>query len=117
MIKKGDLNFGDIVWAEFDPSIGHEFQDKRPAIVIQSREQLRKTNLVTVIPLTSKTSNVMRDDVVIPADLINNLRADSVAKVYCIVSFDYSRFKKKIGRLDIKYAVAIKRYLRKHFDI
>ncbi len=117
MIKKGDLDFGDIVWAEFDPSIGHEFQDKRPAIVIQSREQLRKTNLVTVIPLTSKTSNVMGDDVVISADLINNLRADSVAKVYCIVSFDYSRFIKKIGKIDIKYAVAIKRYLKKHFDI
>lgn len=117
MIKKGDLDFGDIVWVEFNPSVGHEFQDKRPAIVIQSREQLKKANLVTVIPLTSKTSNVMGDDIIIPADLINNLRIDSVAKVYCIVSFDYSRFVKKIGKIDAKYATAIKDYLKKHFDI
>ena len=117
MIKKGDLRLGDIVWTEFDPSVGHEYQDKRPAIVIQSNEQLNKSNLVTVIPLTSRSSNVAGDDILIPADQENKLRIDSVAKVYSITSFDYSRFSKIIGKINVKSINAIKHYLIKHFGI
>ena len=117
MMQKGDLEFGDIVWAEFDPSIGHEYQNKRPAIVVQSNEQLKKSNLVTVIPLTAQAVNFIGDDLLIIADKINRLRTDSVAKVYCITSFDYSRFSKKIGRIDNDSMIAIKRYLKKHFSI
>jgi len=117
MIQKGDLKFGDIVWTEFDPSVGHEYQDKRPAIVIQSNEQLNKSNLVTVVPLTSRSSNVAGDDILISADQENRLRIDSVAKVYCITSFDYSRFSKIIGRINVKSISAIKHYIKKHFEI
>jgi mRNA-degrading endonuclease toxin of MazEF toxin-antitoxin module len=117
MIRKGDLNFGDIVWTEFDPSVGHEYQNKRPAIVVQSDEQLKISNLATVIPLTSQSGNVVGDDVIIVADVKNRLRADSVAKVYCITSFDYSRFDKKIGRIGDREVLLIKGYLRKHFDL
>ena len=99
MIQKGDLEFGDVVWTDFDPSAGHEFQDKRPAIVIQSSEQLQKSNLVTVIPLTSNTQNLTQDDILISADSENHLRTDSVAKVYSLESFDYSRFSNKIGKI------------------
>lgn len=117
MIKKGDLDFGDIVWVEFSPSVGHEYKSKRPAIVIQSREQSKKSNLITIIPLTSKTSNVTGDDIVIPVDSINSLRTDSIAKVYCITSFDYSRLEKKMGRIGSKYTAEIKGYLKRHFDM
>ena len=47
MIQKKNLRFGDIVWTNFDPSIGYEFKGNRPAIVIQSSKQLRKSNLVS----------------------------------------------------------------------
>jgi len=117
MMQKGDLEFGDVVWVEFDPSIGHEFQDKRPAIVIQSDEQLKRSNLVTIIPLTSNTGNTISDDIVVVMDSDNNLRTDSVAKVYCITSFDYSRFDKKIGKINADVSAAIKLYLKKHFDL
>ncbi len=116
MIQKGDLEFGDVVWVEFDPSVGHEYQSTRPAIVIQSDEQLKKSNLVTIIPLTS-SSNIVSDDILVHADSNNNLRTDSIAKVYCITSFDYSRFKKKIGKLNPSISSDIKLYLQKHFDI
>ncbi len=117
MIQKGDLEFGDVVWTEFDPSVGHEFQNKRPAIVIQSSEQSRKSNLVTVVPLTSNTQNLTQDDILISADSENNLKADSVAKVYYVTSFDYSRFSKKIGKINTDTVSLIKAYLRKHFDL
>ena len=117
MMLKGDLEFGDVVWVKFDPSIGHEFQCKRPAIVVQSNEQLTKSNLVTVIPLTSNTGNITPDDIVVAMDSDNNLRTDSIAKVYCITSFDYSRFDKKIGTINAVISTAIKLYLKKHFNL
>ena len=117
MMQKGDLEFGDIVLVKFDPSVGHEFQDKRPAIVVQSNEQLRKSNLATVIPLTSNTGNSISDDVVIIANSDNKLRTDSVAKVHHVMSFDYSRFDKRIGVVSTGVSSLLKDYLKKHFGL
>lgn len=117
MMKKGEITFGDVVWVEFDPSVGHEYQSKRPAIVVQSDEQLKKTNLVTIIPLTSQKDNRMSDDILVEACKDNNLMSNSLAKVYCITSFDYARFEKVIGKINEEVIIKIKDYLRKHFDL
>ena len=116
-MAKGEISFGDVVWVEFDPSVGHEYQSKRPAIVVQSDEQLKKTNLVTIIPLTSQKDNRMPDDILVEACKENNLMMDSLVKVYCITSFDYSRFQKVIGKISEEVAIKIKGYLKRHFDI
>ena len=117
MMTKGEISFGDVVWVEFDPSVGHEYQSKRPAIVVQSDEQLKKTNLVTIIPLTSQKGNRMPDDILVEACKENNLMSDSIAKVYCVTSFDYTRFEKVIGKINEEIAIKIKEYFKKHFDI
>jgi mRNA-degrading endonuclease toxin of MazEF toxin-antitoxin module len=117
MMTKGEISCGDVVWVEFDPSVGHEYQNKRPAIVVQSDEQLTRTNLFTIIPLTSKKDNRMPDDILVEAGKENNLMSDSLAKVYCITSFDYARFEKVIGKINKEVVAQIKDYLRKHFDI
>lgn len=117
MMTKGEISFGDIVWVEFDPSVGHEYQNKRPAIVVESNEQLKKTNLVTIIPLTSQKDNRLSDDILVEACKDNNLMSNSLAKVYCIMSFDYSRFEKVIGKINEEVTTKIKNYLRKHFGI
>lgn len=117
MMIKGELSFGDLVWVKFDPSIGHEYQNKRPAIVVQSNQQLKKSNLVTVIPLTSKKDNRVIDDILIEANKENNLMSDSLIKVFCITSFDYTRFEKVIGKVNKNVINKIKDYLKKHFDI
>lgn len=117
MMIKGEISFGDVVWVQFDPSVGHEYQNKRPAIVVQSDKQLKKTNLVTIIPLTSQKDNRLSDDILVEAGKENNLMSDSVAKVSCITSFDYVRFEKVIGKINEVTIIKIKTYLRKHFDI
>jgi len=117
MIKKGNIKFGDIFLADFDPSLGHEFQSKRPAIIIQSDGKLAISNLVTVIPLTANKRNKMVDDIDITPDSRNYLPLDSLVKVYDIVSFDYSRFIKKIGVANNEIMDKIKIYLKKHFGI
>lgn len=117
MMKKGEIAFGDIVWTEFDPSVGHEYKNKRPAIVVQSNRQIKETNLVTIIPLTSRKDNFTPDDILIEAGKENNLIMDSLAKVYCIMSFDYERFEKVIGKINNEIGLKIKNYLKKHFDV
>jgi mRNA interferase MazF len=117
MMTKGEIRCGDVVWVQFDPSVGHEYQNKRPAVVVQSDEQLIKTSLVTIIPLTSKKDNRMTDDILVEAGKENNLMFDSLAKVYCITSFDYERFEKVIGKINSETMVKIRGYLKKHFGI
>lgn len=65
MIKKLSLFYGEIYWVDFDPSLGHEFQGRRPAVVVQSDAQLKKSNLATVMPFTSNTKNMMEDDILV----------------------------------------------------
>jgi len=116
MITKGDLEYGDLVWAEFDPSEGHEYKNWRPAIVIQTNSQLRKSNLATIIPLTSNLNN-NGDDILIKADGKNKLKNDSLAKVHYIATFDYRRFVKKCGSLGENDLQKIKTYLKLHFGL
>lgn len=43
----------DIVWIDFDPSLGHEIKKRRPAVVISSTPYNRSTDFVIVCPITS----------------------------------------------------------------
>lgn len=115
MIKKLSLFYGEIYWVDFDPSLGHEFQGRRPAVVIQSDAQLKKSNLATVIPFTSNTRNMMKDDILVEPSSKNHLFQSSVLKVYDIYSFDQIRFVKKIGNLEPEVLHLIKKYLPIHF--
>ena len=117
MKNKQDIEFGGLYLINFDPSVGREYRGKRPAVIIEVNSQIKKTNLITVLPLTSNLNNKIIDDVLIRADGKNRLRSDSIIKVYNIISFDYSRFIKKIGIIDTRTMGRIKKYLKKHFDL
>jgi len=111
------IEHGEIYWVSFVPSIGHEYQGRRPAVVIQSDEALKQSALITVMPLSSQTNKSHKDDILVKKDLKNNLYDDSIIKVHHVESFDYSRFVKKIGDLDDNVINEIKKYLVKHFDL
>ncbi len=56
MVKKEyNPSRGDIVWMQFDPTLGHEQKGIRPALVMSSRDFNRATGLAYVFPITSKT--------------------------------------------------------------
>jgi len=112
-----DMSFGDIYLVYFTPSVGHEFRGERPAIIIQSNEQLVKTNLVTVMPFSSKIDKSHDDDIFVGKNVANKLFFDSLIKVHNIESFDRSRFLTKIGVADKEVMGQIKKYLIKHFDL
>lgn len=45
---------GDIVWIDFDPSLGHEQAGRRPGLILSSRKYHQKVGLAVVCPVTSK---------------------------------------------------------------
>ncbi|MFH1522872.1 MAG: type II toxin-antitoxin system PemK/MazF family toxin [Patescibacteria group bacterium] len=110
---------GEIWWVCFDPSVGHEFQKKRPAIIVSSNSIIKYSNLITVIPITGSLNNCLDDDIKILKDKDNKLYSDSVIKVCHISTFDKdnNRFIKKIGTVDESMLEQIKKYLQKHFSI
>ncbi|MFH1909828.1 MAG: type II toxin-antitoxin system PemK/MazF family toxin [bacterium] len=115
--NKFKIKQGDLCLVNFEPSKGYEYQGKRPALIIQSNQQILKSNLVTVIPLTSNLNNKNSDDILIKKDKDNNLISNSIIKVFDIHSFDYSRFINKIGRVDEITINRVKKYLKIHFDL
>jgi len=111
------MKYGEIYLVDFDKSVGHEYHGKRPALIIQSDKQLKRTNMISVMPLTSQMNNPHDDDIAISRDEENRLFGKSLIKVHQIKSFDRDRFIKKIGKAKPEILEKVKNYLRIHFGI
>lgn len=110
-------DYGDVFLVDFDPSVGHEFQKIRPAIIIQSDVALKGSNLVTVIAITSNVQNKYLQDISIKKTAGNGLFMDSIVKVHSIHSFDRRRLLQKIGVAQAEIMNEIADYLRVHFGL
>ena len=51
------LKQGDIIKVDFNPIIGSEQGNYRPALVISNNFTISKTNIITLIPITNTNSN------------------------------------------------------------
>lgn len=109
--------FGDICLTEFDPSVGHEYRDIRPALVIQEDYVSAVSPYVTVLPITSKIDKHFSPDVFIQKDEKNKLMMDSVIKVRHISSFDRTRITIRIGQAGSPVIRQVRGYLRRHFGL
>lgn len=106
---------GEIWLINFDPSIGKEYQKMRPALIIQS--DTINSNLVTVIPFSSKLKSEDENDILVVRNQFNRLYSDSMLKVKQIASFDKRRFINFIGVLSASNMNKVKEYLKVHFDL
>lgn len=88
---------GEIWLVNFDPSVGHEYQKVRPALIIENNSYLPLGSLITVIPISSQTDKSQLLDILIPKDPVNRLTKDSIIKTRQISTFDKRRFLKHIG--------------------
>lgn len=107
---------GEIWWVDFDPSTGHEYRDKRPALVVQAVE-LETSRLITVVPLTTQVEKGGLCDIVIQKDKDNHLMRNSLAKIQFIQSFDRSRFDFCIGNISVESLSQVKESLRVHLGL
>ncbi|MDV8514357.1 type II toxin-antitoxin system PemK/MazF family toxin [Streptococcus pneumoniae] len=56
----------DIIWIDFDPSVGREIQKRRPAIVVSRREYSERTGFVAVCPITHGQSRLEEQGLLVP---------------------------------------------------
>lgn len=108
---------GEIYLLQWDPSVGHEFRKSRPGVVISSEKNLKKSNLVTFLPLTKTTTSPIREDIFIQKDAENRLMTNSLIKVHHISSFDKTRIIRHIGEVSGPILNKTKQYLKGHFDL
>lgn len=103
---------GQIWLVNFDPSVGHEYQKVRPALIIQQEDYVDATNLLTVIPISGQTDKFTELDIVLKKDSQNRLMKDSLLKIKQISSFDKRRFVKFIGIIDKKTMANVDRNIQ-----
>ena len=88
---------GDIWLVDFDPSVGHEYQKVRPALIVESDSYMSFGNLITVVPISSQLGKSTLLDILLPKTVNNRLVSDSLIKTRQISTFDKRRFIKYIG--------------------
>lgn len=98
---------GQIWLINFDPSFGHEYKKVRPAVIIGNTKYIECGNLLTVLPISSKTDKQAGLDIFLPKDKNNRLMKDSIIKTHQISSFDKRRFIKYIGTCNPRLFVAL----------
>src|SRR5437764_15436751 len=59
---------GDLIWTEFDPTLGREQAGRRPALVVSSAEFTETTAFAVVCPITSRV-RPFPTSVVLPSGL------------------------------------------------
>jgi len=90
---------GEIYLVGFDPTLGHEIQKTRPAVVIQNDVSNQYSPITIVAAISSQFSEppFPREVVIEPAD--SGLPKRSAVIVNQIRSVDRLRLQKKVGRL------------------
>jgi mRNA interferase MazF len=61
-------NTGDLIWTDFDPTMGREQAGRRPALVVSSAAFTENTGLAIVCPITSRV-RPFPTSVILPASL------------------------------------------------
>ncbi|MDL2363287.1 MAG: type II toxin-antitoxin system PemK/MazF family toxin [Patescibacteria group bacterium] len=109
---------GHIYWVTFDPTVGSEIRKTRPALVISNNVANRYASTVTVIPLTSNTSQVRPFEVLITAPS-GGLDKDSKAKADQIRTVDKQRLSTEPlgGPVSNEILVNLTEALKIHLDI
>ncbi|OGT32513.1 MAG: MazF family transcriptional regulator [Gammaproteobacteria bacterium RIFCSPHIGHO2_02_FULL_39_13] len=94
----GKILKGDIVWANLNPSIGHEQSGLRPVLVLSHDFFNEKSKTVIVVPLTSRTQKIG-----FPLTLQLNqkiMKKQAWIKISQIRNISVLRIGKKIDHLD-----------------
>lgn len=107
------MTFGDIYLVEIPASGGHEQQGVRPAIIVQTAENIDRVPTVLIVPFTTqiKAASFPFTFAVEP-DSTNNLTSTSIALVFQLRAIDKKRMKNRLGNLSTGDMQVLKQKLK-----
>lgn len=92
-------NQQDIIYIDFDPSVGHEIRKRRPALVLSNQGYSRMTHLVVVAPITPAMNNSLRESGFLIR--VNNEKIDGFVNPLQFFTYDFqSRHAEFVSLLD-----------------
>lgn len=76
---------GDLVWLDFDPTLGREQSGRRPALVVSPVELWRTSRFILACPITSKI-RPFPTSVVLPEDmgLVGEILTSHIRSLDCL---------------------------------
>ena len=96
--KVSSVRRGEFYLASFDPTVGHEIQKTRPALIIQNDVGNQYSPLTIVAAVTSKVSGVLFPvEVVVEPTKGNGLEVRSAIRLDQIGTVDRQRLIKRLG--------------------
>ena len=102
---------GDIWLVDLDPTIGHEINKTRPAVIIQNDIHNEYSKLTIIAPLTSKnTSSIYPTEVLIPKE--QGVETDSKILLSQIRTVDKRRLVRRVGRINSETQAQIDEAIR-----
>jgi len=110
------IEHGDVFLAELK-SDGPRQRGYRPIVVVQADVVTEKSNMVTIVPLSSKTGKGFYGDILIEKNSENGLFCDSLAKMTHVQTLAKERMSKKIGTVTTETLGKIKDQLTEHFGL
>jgi mRNA interferase MazF len=106
---------GDVWLVALDPTVGHEIQKTRPAVVVTSDLYNRQNWVILVMPLTSHDSAEVDQVLIVPPE--GGLSNRSVTLPDQLRAVDRSRLVKRLGRLRHETMLKVNRSLRIVLDL
>jgi mRNA-degrading endonuclease toxin of MazEF toxin-antitoxin module len=76
---------GDIIWLDFEPSVGKEITKRRPAYVVSRKAFNEHTGFALVAPITSKVRKVRLEVV------LEGTETEGAILPYQVKSFDFEQ--------------------------
>ena len=89
----------DIIWIDFDPSLGKEIRKRRPAVVLSSKKYSKVSGLTIVAPITHASNNQLRQ-LFLPVQMKS---IDGYVNTLQFYTLDYRK-----RNADMRYAFSVK---------
>jgi mRNA interferase MazF len=112
---------GDVVWVDLDPVRGSEASKRRPAVIVSNdganrTGQSLNRGVVTVVPISSRTTKLYPFQVMLPARSCGLPKA-SKAQAEQIRSVAVQRIGSVVGRLPADLLAELDDAIRLHLDL
>ncbi|MDR0299092.1 MAG: type II toxin-antitoxin system PemK/MazF family toxin [Streptococcaceae bacterium] len=85
----------DIIYINFNPSLGKEIQKRRPAVVVSSHKYSEMTGFVAVFPVTHGSEKLRKQGMLIE---VQSRKVDGFVNPFQLHTFDFrAREAEKVG--------------------